>query len=40
VLDASVTSNLAIVPATIGNISIFPSNPVHLILDIFGYSAQ
>lgn len=38
-LDAAVTSNLAIVPATGGSISAFPSNPAHLILDVFGYFA-
>jgi hypothetical protein len=38
-LDASVTSNLAIVPAASGNISAFASNATHLILDAFGYFA-
>ena len=38
-LDASITSNMAIVPTSSGVISAFPSNPVHLILDIFGYFA-
>jgi uncharacterized protein (TIGR03437 family) len=38
-VDAAVTSNLAIVPASGGKISAFASNPVHLILDIFGYFA-
>jgi hypothetical protein len=39
-LDASVTSNLAIVPTTNGDIGAFASNPTHLILDVFGYFAQ
>jgi hypothetical protein len=39
-LDGAVTSNLAIVPASGGSISAFPSNPTHLILDVFGYFAQ
>ena len=38
-LDAAVTSNMAIVPAASGSISAFPSNPTHLILDLFGYFA-
>ena len=39
-LDAQVTSNMAIVPTTNGSISSFPSNPVQLILDLFGYFAR
>jgi glycerol dehydrogenase-like iron-containing ADH family enzyme len=39
-LDGAVTSNLAIVPTTNGSISVFPSNPTHLILDISGYFGQ
>jgi hypothetical protein len=39
-LDGAVTSNLAIVPTTAGSISVFPSNPTHLILDISGYFGQ
>jgi hypothetical protein len=38
-LDGSITSNLAIVPANGGSISAFPSDAIHLILDIFGYFA-
>src|SRR5439155_17032082 len=38
-LDAAVTSNLAIVPTANGSMSSFSSNPVHLVLDIFGYFA-
>jgi hypothetical protein len=38
-LDGAITSNLAIVPATDGNISVFLSNPAHLILDLFGFFA-
>ena len=37
--DGFVTSNLAIVPTTNGQISSFASNPVHLVLDISGYFA-
>jgi hypothetical protein len=39
-LDGVVTSNLAIVPSINGSISALPSNPSHLILDVFGYFAQ
>ena len=39
-LDAAITSNLALVPATNGSISAFPSNPTHLVLDIFGFFGQ
>jgi hypothetical protein len=38
-LDATVTSNLTIVPTTNGSISTYASNPTQLILDIFGYFA-
>ena len=38
-VDIQVTSNLAIVPAASGSISAFASNPVHLVLDVFGYFA-
>ena len=38
-LDAAVTSNLALVPTSNGSISVFPSNPTHLVMDIFGYFA-
>jgi hypothetical protein len=39
-LDASVTSNLAIVPTGNGSISAFASDLTHLILDISGYFGQ
>jgi hypothetical protein len=37
--DGFVTSNLAIVPTSNGQISSFASDPVHLVLDISGYFA-
>jgi len=37
--DGAVTNNMAIVPTTTGSISVFPSAPTHLVLDIFGYFA-
>ncbi|MBV9745567.1 MAG: hypothetical protein JO099_17540 [Acidobacteriia bacterium] len=37
--DGAITSNLAIVPAAGGSISVFASNPTQLILDIAGYFA-
>jgi hypothetical protein len=37
--DGAITNNMAIVPATNGSISAFPSAPTHLVLDIFGYFA-
>jgi hypothetical protein len=36
-IDGAITSNLAIVPAANGSISIFGSNPTHLVMDISGY---
>jgi hypothetical protein len=36
-LDGSVTSNLAIVPTLDGSISVFPSNPTHVVMDISAY---
>jgi hypothetical protein len=36
-LDGTITSNMAIVPATNGSISVFATNPTHLVLDISGY---
>ena len=39
-LDGSVTSNLAIVPTASGSISVFPSNPTHVVMDISGYFGQ
>jgi hypothetical protein len=35
--DGAITSNLAIVPAANGAISIFGSNPTHVVMDISGY---
>ena len=37
--DGAVTNNMAIVPTTTGSINVFPFNPTHLVLDIFGYFA-
>jgi hypothetical protein len=37
--DASVTSNLAVVPATSGNVAYFVTAPTGLIYDVFGYFA-
>lgn len=38
-IDGAVTSNMAIVPAQNGSISVFALDPTHLVLDIFGYFA-
>jgi uncharacterized repeat protein (TIGR01451 family) len=38
-LDATVTSNLAIVPTNTGSTSAFATNPTHLVLDINGVFA-
>jgi hypothetical protein len=35
--DGAVTNNMAIVPTTTGSISVYPSNPTHLVLAVFGY---
>jgi hypothetical protein len=37
--DGAITNNMAIVPTTTGSVSVFPSSPTHLVLDIFGYFA-
>jgi hypothetical protein len=37
--DAAVTNNMAIVPTTTGSVSVLPSAPTHLVLDLFGYFA-
>jgi hypothetical protein len=37
--DGAVTNNMAIVPTTTGSISVFPSAPTHLVLDLFGFFA-
>jgi hypothetical protein len=37
--DGAVTNNMAIVPTTTGSVSVFPFNPTHLVLDLFGYFA-
>jgi len=39
-VDGVVTSNLALVPTTNGSISIFGSNPTHVVMDISGYFGQ
>lgn len=38
-IDGSITNNMAIVPTTNGSISVFPSGPTQLVLDLFGYFA-
>jgi len=38
--DSAITSNLAIVPTANGSISLFPSNPTHVVIDILGYFSQ
>jgi hypothetical protein len=37
--DGAITNNMAIVPTTTGSVSVSPSAPTHLVLDIFGYFA-
>jgi hypothetical protein len=37
--DGAVTNNMAIVPTTTGSVSVFPSAPTQLVLDLFGYFA-
>jgi hypothetical protein len=39
-IDGALTSNTAIVPTTNGSISIFSTDPTHVLLDISGYFAQ
>ena len=39
-IDSAITSNMAIVPAANGSISIFGSQPTHLVMDISGYFIQ
>jgi hypothetical protein len=36
-LDGAITSNMAIVPTLNGSISVFASDPTHLVMDINGY---
>ncbi|MBZ5592401.1 MAG: hypothetical protein LAP39_09205 [Acidobacteriia bacterium] len=38
-LDGAITNNMAIVPTTNGSITVFGSNPTHLVLDLFGFFA-
>jgi len=38
--DGAITNNMAIVPTTNGSVSIFPTDPTHLVLDAFGFFAQ
>jgi hypothetical protein len=37
--DGAITNNMAIVPTTTGLVSVFPSAPTHLVLDLFGFFA-
>ncbi len=37
--DAAITSNLAIVPTANGAVSIYPSAPTYLVLDMYGFFA-
>jgi hypothetical protein len=37
--DGAITNNMAIVPTATGSISVYPSAPTHLVLDLFGYFA-
>jgi hypothetical protein len=37
--DGAITNNMAIVPTTNGSVRVFPFNPTHLVLDIFGFFA-
>jgi hypothetical protein len=37
--DGTITSNMAIIPSAANSINIFPANPSHVILDLFGYFA-
>ena len=37
--DGAITNNMAIVPTANGSISVYPSAPTHLVLDVFGYFA-
>jgi hypothetical protein len=38
--DGAITSNMALGPTTNGSISIFGSNPTHVVMDISGYFGQ
>jgi hypothetical protein len=38
-IDGVITNNMAIVPTKTGSVSVFPSAPTHLVLDIFGFFA-
>jgi hypothetical protein len=38
--DGAITSNMALVPTTNGSISIFTSNPTHVVMDISGFFGQ
>lgn len=38
-IDGAITNNMAIVPTTNGSISVFPTAPTQLVLDIFGFFA-
>jgi hypothetical protein len=39
-LDAAITSNMAIMPTLNSSISVFASDPTHLVMDIAGYFGQ
>jgi hypothetical protein len=39
-IDGALTSNMAIVPATNGSISLYVTDQTHVILDVYGYLAQ
>ena len=39
-VDGVITSNMAIVPTSNGSISIFASNPTHVVMDLTGYFGQ
>jgi hypothetical protein len=36
-VDGAITSNLAIIPTMTDSVSLFLSNPTHVVLDVFGY---
>ncbi len=36
-VDGAITSNLAIIPTSTDSISLFLSDPTHVVLDVFGY---
>jgi hypothetical protein len=36
-VDGAITSNMAIIPTMTDSVSLFLSNPTHVVLDVFGY---